>query len=377
MNKSLPLGLYIHFPWCVKKCPYCDFNSHPLRGDIPASDYAGRLLEDLAGHGEDIAGRKIQSVFLGGGTPSLFPLQELESVIDHLFGQDMLAADCEITLEANPGTIERGRFMDYQRMGINRISLGVQSLQNEKLKALGRIHSSDDVRAAVDEIFAAGIENFNIDLMHGLPDQSVNDALYDLKEAMDLNPTHLSWYQLTLEPHTLFAARPPKLPDETLLFEIEEEGKALIAASGFTQYEVSAYARSASLQSRHNLNYWRFGDYIGIGAGAHGKVTDASGKIIRHAKHKHPKLYLGGRHLMQSQRQVVIDELPYEFMLNALRLNDGFEIELFEKRTGLAYATIQQDIDKAVAKQLIEVQNSRIYPTALGRRFLNDIINLF
>ncbi|WP_440615823.1 radical SAM family heme chaperone HemW [Cysteiniphilum sp. 6C5] len=378
MLKLPPLSLYIHFPWCVRKCPYCDFNSHHLKGDIPAQAYLDTLLLDLQSHAHDLQGRQFDSIFLGGGTPSLFPSNELSKLFEHLSKHQLIADHAEITIEANPGTIEHGKFSDYKAMGINRISLGVQSLQNDKLKTLGRIHNAQNVYNAVNELTHAGFDNFNIDLMHGLPDQSVDDALFDLREALALNPTHLSWYQLTLEPNTAFAVKPPKLPDEDLLFTIEQQGKALIQASGFTQYETSAYCKDSEYQAKHNLNYWQFGDYIGIGAGAHGKITlPETGTIRRHWKRKNPKIYMQELQFPYGASDIATDERPYEFMLNALRLQRGFSISQFEQATGLSIDAIASQLNEAIARELLKKKSQHLIPTELGQRFLNDLLHIF
>ena len=378
MLKLPPLSLYIHFPWCVRKCPYCDFNSHHLKGDIPAKAYLQTLLLDLQSHMGDLQNRQFESIFLGGGTPSLFPSAELSQLFDYLFKHKLVAKDAEITIEANPGTIEHGKFSDYKAMGINRVSLGVQSFQNDKLIALGRIHNAQNVYHAIDELVLAGFDNFNIDLMHGLPDQSINDALFDLREALSLKPTHLSWYQLTLEPNTAFAIKPPKLPCEDLLFDIEQQGKALIKASSFEQYETSAYCKSTKHQAKHNLNYWQFGDYIGIGAGAHGKITLPESNIIkRHWKRKNPKLYMLEKTFPYGTSDIAPSERPYEFMLNALRLQHGFSVMQFEQTTGLSIEVITPQLDKAVTRKLLTWESELFIPTELGQQFLNDLLHIF
>ncbi|MDA0911817.1 MAG: radical SAM family heme chaperone HemW [Proteobacteria bacterium] len=378
MLKLPPLSLYIHFPWCVRKCPYCDFNSHHLKGDIPAKSYLDTLLLDLQSHAHDLQARQFDSIFLGGGTPSLFPSHELSQLFEYLFKHKLIADHAEITIEANPGTIEHGKFSDYKAMGINRISLGVQSFQNDKLIALGRIHNAQNVYHAINELVHAGFDNFNIDLMHGLPNQSIDDALFDLREALSLKPTHLSWYQLTLEPNTAFAVKPPKLPCEDLLFDIEQQGKALIKSSGFTQYETSAYCKSTKHQAKHNLNYWQFGDYIGIGAGAHGKITlPEAGIIRRHWKRKNPRLYMQELQFPYGSSDIATDERPYEFMLNALRLQHGFSISQFEQTTGLNIDAIALQLNKAITRELLTMRSEYLIPTELGQRFLNDLLHIF
>ncbi len=378
MLKLPPLSLYIHFPWCVKKCPYCDFNSHTIQNTIPGKEYTDALIQDLESHLPDIQGREIISIFMGGGTPSAFPTKEMARLFEYIFKNIKLSEKVEITIEANPGTIEHGNFLDYKNMGINRVSLGVQSFQNDKLKALGRIHNDTQVEQSINLLTQAGFNNFNIDLMHGLPNQNLEDALFDLQSAINFKPTHLSWYQLTLEPNTPFHNNPPALPDEDALFDIETEGKQLIASAGFNQYEVSAYSKSIETRAQHNLNYWQFGDYIGIGAGAHGKLTDIkTGIITRIWKYRHPERYLSKPDFIRGMEGIMHQDLPYEFMLNALRLNDGFKINQFENYTGLPIQTIQPQIDLAIEKNMLKQEKGRIYPSLFGQRYLNDLIDIF
>ena len=378
MLRLPPLSLYIHFPWCVKKCPYCDFNSHALRAPIPDKAYLSTLIADLESHRDDFQGRQFASIFIGGGTPSLFPAQRLAELLHYLDKNNHLAQGAEITLEANPGTVEHGDFHQYRQMGINRISLGVQSLQDDKLKVLGRIHHRREVEQAVNQLKQAGIDNFNLDIMHGLPGQMPEDALFDLKAALGFSPTHLSWYQLTIEPNTAYAVKPPSLPSEEILEEIEIAGKALLSEKRFQQYETSAYAFDRDYRSRHNLNYWRFGDYIGIGAGAHGKVTfPEQGVIKRHWKRKHPLLYLKEKTFPYGQSEINKKDLPYEFMLNLLRLTEGFTPFQFESATGLGISAIRPMLRAAETKGLLKKAQARYRPTALGQRFLNDLIELF
>jgi len=378
MLKLPPLGLYIHFPWCVKKCPYCDFNSHAKLNDIPAQHYVNALIDDFTSYLDDFQGRQIKSIFMGGGTPSLFPTEALVKLFEFLDGTGLVAPNSEITLEANPGTIEHGRFHDYKNMGINRISLGVQSFQNDKLHNLGRIHSCQDVYHAVDALKQAGFDNFNIDLMHGLPQQNLKDALFDLHAGINLNPTHISWYQLTIEPNTAFAVKPPQLPDENTLESIECNGKKLLEKNGYKPYEVSAFSKNQQYQGQHNLNYWQFGDYIGIGAGAHSKITDIKKQQIRrHWKRKNPKLYLVEKTFPFGRETITCENLPHEFMLNALRLVDGFSVELFESNTGLSINVIKPVLTIAIRQKLLIKNNDQYRCTELGRRFLNDATNLF
>lgn len=378
MNPLPPISLYIHFPWCVQKCPYCDFNSHALKGKMPDEAYLNALIRDMEYHLPALQGRKIISIFLGGGTPSLFPTAQMAKLFEYLDQKQILAEDCEITLEANPGTIERGYFSEYHQMGINRISLGVQTFQHHHLHKLGRIHSSDDVYHAVSQLKQAGFSNFNIDIMHGLPQQQTAEAIDDLQQALLLEPTHISWYQLTIEPNTAFAHTNPTLPDEDTLDQIETQGKALLASYGFEQYETSAFTRNGAFPSRHNLNYWRYGDYVGIGAGAHGKITwKASSSIERIWKHKHPKIYLSSDSLIHGQNQVNIEDRIYEFAFNSLRLFNGVEQALFEQTTLLPLERISTQLEKAQKLGLLDTSHQRLKPTKLGTRYLNDLIDIF
>jgi oxygen-independent coproporphyrinogen-3 oxidase len=376
-SNSIPLSLYIHMPWCVKKCPYCDFNSHNKPDVLPEQAYIAALLEDLSQDLTYAQNREISSIFIGGGTPSLFSAQALETLVSGIHKQLKLAHDCEITLEANPGTIERGQFSAYRALGINRISLGVQSFNAKHLKRLGRIHSNEEAIKAVEEIHQAGFKTFNIDLMHGLPDQSIDEGLCDLEQAIALKPTHISWYQLTIEPNTLFYAKPPTLPDENVLEGIEGHGESILAAAGFQHYETSAFAQP-NWQCRHNINYWQFGDYLAIGAGAHGKITQANGEIIRYYKHKHPKAYLNKDQAYTAETKLISKaELPLEFMLSCMRLKQGFSIRQFEARTGVAIAEIQYELSLARDKGLLEIKDNQIVTTEKGARYLNEILALF
>lgn len=371
-----PLTLYIHVPWCLRKCPYCDFNSHELRDGIPEDAYVDALLSDLEGELPLVWGRRVTSIFIGGGTPSLLSGVALERLLSGVRARVPLLPDAEISLEANPGTAEAGRFHDYRAAGVNRLSMGVQSFDDRKLTALGRIHRRDEVPRAVEMARSAGFDNLNLDLMFGLPDQSLDEGLEDLRQAIAHTPTHLSWYQLTIEPNTAFHHAPPPLPEDESLWELQEQGVALLDAAGYRQYEISAYARDGQ-RCRHNLNYWRFGDYLGIGAGAHGKITlPAEGRVARRWKERHPKGYLGGERLA-GERTLETEELPGEFMMNALRLNEGFEEALFMERTGLKLETIAEPLAEATAKGLLLHEAGRIEPTERGRAFLNDLIELF
>ncbi|HEX3847371.1 MAG TPA: radical SAM family heme chaperone HemW [Steroidobacteraceae bacterium] len=374
----IPLGLYVHMPWCVRKCPYCDFNSHQLRSPTPDPSYIDALIRDFEAELPRCRGRRIDSVFFGGGTPSLFRPEEFDRLLGALRDRAQLAADAEITLEANPGTIERGRFDGYREAGINRVSLGAQSFSAPALEALGRIHSVDDTCRAVEELRAAGLDNFNLDLMYALPGQSLEQAIEDVRRACDLQPAHISYYQLTLEPGTVFHERPPELPDEESSWRIQCAGQRMLADAGYAQYEVSAYARAGS-RCRHNLNYWRFGDYVGIGAGAHGKVSlSLPGEIVRTVKPKQPREYLaraaGERAAAWGEAvAVAAADLPFEFMLNALRLNEGFDLDDYRERTGLEWDSIEAGIRRAEARGLLTKGEKGWKPTELGLRFLNDL----
>jgi putative oxygen-independent coproporphyrinogen III oxidase len=379
MLTAPPLALYVHLPWCVRKCPYCDFNSHAAPEHLPQHEYVAALLEDLEQDLEFIAGRSLISIFFGGGTPSLFAPETIERFLAGVRARIACDADLEVTIEANPGTIEHGRFAGYKAAGITRVSLGAQTFNDRHLRLLGRIHGGNDIRRAVDELATAGIANFNLDLMYALPEQSLSEALEDVHAAIALQPAHISHYQLTLEPGTVFYHRPPPLPDEEVSWDMQLACQETLASHGYMQYETSAYAR-AGRQCRHNLNYWSFGDYIGIGAGAHGKLTDAKqGRLIRTVRHKQPREYLrqSGRARVSAREVVAPGDLPFEFMLNALRLRDGFAVADFEARTGLPVATIQGRLDEALARGLLERDSDRWRPTELGRRFLNDLQAMF
>ncbi len=382
MNPALPpLALYVHMPWCVRKCPYCDFNSHQLKGEVPDAGYIDTLIADFDRELPHIAARPIETLFFGGGTPSLFAPAEIGRLLRALRQRADFAADAEITLEANPGTIERGLFSAYRDAGINRVSLGAQSFSAAALQALGRIHSPDDTVLAVEELRRAGLENFNLDLMYALPRQTVSEALADITAACALNPAHISHYHLTLEPGTVFHARPPPLPDEDAAWEMQSRGQRALAEAGYAQYEVSAYAR-AGAHCRHNLNYWSFGDYVGIGAGAHGKISSwLPDRILRTAKPRQPREYQAAiarrSDAVGERERVAPPQLPFEFMLNALRLNDGFSTEIFEARTGLSIDCVAQQLARATERGLLEPAGAaRVpgwLPTVLGRRFLNDL----
>ncbi|MBA8884683.1 radical SAM family heme chaperone HemW [Dokdonella fugitiva] len=379
-----PLSLYVHIPWCVRKCPYCDFNSHAQAGALPVEEYVRALLadldRDLAAFGAALARRPLHSVFFGGGTPSLFPPEAIARVLDGVAARLELPRDAEVTLETNPGTVEHGRFDGYLAAGVNRLSLGVQSFDDDKLRRLGRIHSAGDAERAVRQAQDAGYADINLDLMYALPEQTLGGALDDVERALALEPTHVSHYQLTLEPNTLFAAKPPPLPDEDGAWDMQEACQVALADAGFAQYEVSAYAR-AGRRAKHNLNYWRFGDYLGIGAGAHGKLSDAAqGRIVRTTKVKLPRSYLdraARRESFGTQADVAAIDLPFEFMMNALRLEEGVDAPLFGERTGLATATIAAPLARARQRGWMVEDPARLAATALGRRFLNDVIGSF
>ncbi len=372
-----PLAAYVHIPWCVRKCPYCDFNSHAAGASLPEDAYVHALLADLDADLEQIQSRRLTSIFFGGGTPSLFSASALERILEGMRQRVGFADDIEITLEANPGTFEQAKFRDYRSLGINRLSIGVQSFQPAKLKALGRIHDGDEAIRAADMARAAGFDNFNLDLMHGLPEQSLEDALSDLRIAIAQQPTHLSWYQLTVEPNTEFWSKPPQLPEDETLWDIQEAGQALLAAHGYGQYETSAYAQPG-MQARHNLNYWTFGDFLGLGAGAHGKWTAPNGEIRRHWKTRLPKDYLNpAKRFRAGDKQLARDELPFEFLMNVLRLTDGVPSLLFTQRTGLSLDLLADGRRDAEACGLLEPDPQRLVATPKGQLFLNDLLQLF
>lgn len=372
-----PLAAYVHIPWCVRKCPYCDFNSHAAGPELPETDYVDAVLADLEQDLVHVHGRPLTSIFFGGGTPSLFSAAALGRLLEGIERRVPFVPDIEITLEANPGTFEQAKFSAYRQLGINRLSIGVQSFQGDKLKALGRIHDGSEAIRAADMARNAGFDNFNLDLMHGLPDQSLEDALYDLRTAIAQEPTHLSWYQLTMEPNTVFWSQPPQLPEDDLLWDIQEAGQALLAEAGYAQYEVSAYAR-AGRQARHNLNYWTFGDFLGIGAGAHAKLSSPEGRIQRTWKTRLPKDYLDPAKAFQAgARELDADELPFEFLMNALRLTDGVPAGLYPQRTGLPLADLAASRREAEAQGLLQADPARLAATPKGQLFLNDLLQRF
>jgi oxygen-independent coproporphyrinogen-3 oxidase len=372
-----PLGLYIHIPWCIRKCPYCDFNSHEAKSDVPEHDYVSKLLADFDHDYEFATNRTIESIFIGGGTPSLFSAESYTRILEYLDRRATLAQGLEITLEANPGTAEANKFRGFHDAGINRLSIGIQSFNESNLRLLGRVHSADQAEAAIDIAVQAGFTNFNLDLMHGLPNQSEEDAIEDLAAAIRFQPNHLSWYQLTIEPNTAFFSKPPRLPSDDVLSDIQLSGEALLAEQGFEHYEVSAFSKP-NCQSSHNLNYWRFGDYIGIGAGAHGKLTLSDGSIVRLRKHKQPKHYLANDHSLIAQKtNVPMAQRPLEFLMNALRLRQGFSTRDFEQYTGASFETIRKPIDSLIEADLLLLEHSKVRTTDAGWRFLNTVLETF
>ena len=380
---DIPLGLYIHIPWCVQKCPYCDFNSHNLKGDIPSKEYVAHLLDDL---GADLANvrfqgelRQVSSIFIGGGTPSLLPVEDMHTLIEGIKQRIPLKSDVEITMEANPGTVEAEKFKGFYQAGINRISVGVQSFSEKHLRLLGRIHDSQQAFNAVKLASEIGLSSFNLDLMHGLPQQDLSLALDDLKTAISLSPPHLSWYQLTIEPNTSFASKPPALPNDDVLWDIQEQGHALLTQAGYQQYEISAYAKTGH-QCQHNLNYWRYGDYLGIGCGAHGKITNLeTGEIVRRVKVKHPKGYMDlSKSYLNQETKVEKEDLAFEFFMNRFRLVEACPKADFERLTASKLSQKDsQTISKAIGQGLISETASHWQVTELGRRYLNSLLDSF
>jgi putative oxygen-independent coproporphyrinogen III oxidase len=377
-NSNIPLSLYVHIPWCVRKCPYCDFNSHEAKDSLPETLYVAALMDELSSHAEKLAHRPIVSIFFGGGTPSLFSAQAIGKILEGVSNKFQLSSDTEITLEANPGTIDQERFVGLRSAGVNRLSLGIQSLQNDKLKALGRIHDRDNALRAIELAIKAGFANFNLDLMYGLPDQTIEDACHDLETAIACEPTHLSWYQLTIEPNTLFHRHRPVLPADDLLWDMQNAGQSVIQKACLQQYEVSAYARDKK-ECLHNRNYWEFGDYLGIGAGAHSKLTDIeNGSIARFAQVKNPRDYLEAAKRRALSPQIIAEkDIIFEFMLNALRLTQGVPTSLFSARTGLPISCIDATIEKAKKLGLLKEDSENICPSEKGRNFLNDLVEMF
>lgn len=370
-----PLSLYVHIPWCVRKCPYCDFNSHAAPTQLPENAYVDALLRDLQLELEHTAVRPLSSIFIGGGTPSLFSTTAfarlLAGIHDMLPWQDAI----EITLEANPGTFEQAKFAAYRQLGINRLSIGIQSFNDQHLTQLGRVHNANEAQQAVAIAQQAGFTNINLDLMHGLPEQNLTQALADLTCAIELQPNHISWYQLTIEPNTVFWNQPPVLPEDDSLWDIQQAGQALLAEHGFVQYEISAYAKPDK-QAQHNLNYWQFGDYIGIGAGAHGKISSLDGRILRYWKTRQPNDYLNNQ-LRAGEQLLNNAELPFEFLMNALRLSKGVPSQLFSQRTGLPLTLLQESWQAAQSKGLMLESPQRLATTEQGALFLNDLLHIF
>ena len=374
-----PLSLYIHVPWCVRKCPYCDFNSHEAGSDIPETEYIQALLNDLEQDLHWVQGRPIESIFFGGGTPSLLSARAYETLFTGLTEKLTFSPDIEITLEANPGTFEADKFKAYRQLGINRLSMGIQSFQPEHLKRLGRIHDRAQALAAIETAINAGFSNFNLDLMHGLPDQTPEQALDDLNTALSFQPPHLSWYQLTIEPNTEFYKRPPVLPEDDTLWDIQEQGQERLAHAGLSQYEISAYSLPHK-HARHNINYWRFGDYLGIGAGAHGKITTTGPQgltILRTRKTRLPKDYLNNeKRFLAGQDRIAPEDTALECMMNALRLHEGIPVSDFEARTGMTLTSIDAPLNKARSLGLIECDTA-IRASERGQQYLNELLALF
>ena len=369
-----PLALYVHIPWCVRKCPYCDFNSHERGGALPETEYVARLLADLEGLLPSVWGRRVVSIFIGGGTPSLFSPDAIDALLSGVRARIPVEPIAEITLEANPGTVEAARFRGFRDAGVNRISLGVQSFDDRMLTALGRIHSAEEARRGVEAALAS-FDNVNLDLMYGLPDQTMAMAQSDIRAALACGVPHVSAYQLTIEPNTAFYSRPPALPEHDACADMQLAVEEMLGGAGYEHYETSAFARPGH-RCKHNLNYWEFGDYLGIGAGAHGKVSFPD-RVTRHERVKQPRDYMSAATTIAREGNVPPQELPFEFMLNALRLIDGFPLALFQERTGLPISVVQAQLDEAERKQLIGRDWQRLAPTDRGRLFLNELLALF
>lgn len=373
----IPLSLYIHIPWCEKKCPYCDFNSHLAKTTVDQDAYIKTLIEDfkadISSFSDALTNRVIQTVFIGGGTPSLFDAHSYDYLLTQLKKLLPFAQDVEVTIEANPGSSEVEKFKGFRQAGINRLSIGIQSFNQQHLTALGRVHNSNEALNAVQYARAAGFDNFNIDIMFGLPEQTLEQCLADIQQAIELKPAHLSCYQLTIEPNTLFHHRPPVTPDDDALWEMQTALQTELSKSNFHQYEVSAYSQP-NKQCQHNLNYWQFGDYLGVGAGAHGKITDQNGVINRYWKIKHPTTYLQKENKFGATTNVTNDQLAFEFMLNALRLSDGFDERIFSQRTGLSIEEIRPLLEQHEKQELISKQNFNITPTERGKQMLNQLL---
>lgn len=372
-----PLSLYIHIPWCVQKCPYCDFNSHGQHGELPQAEYVDALINDLKQDLAYVQGRSLHTIFIGGGTPSLFDAKQIGRLLTEVDKLIPFSDNIEVTMEANPGTLEHDDFEAYQKAGITRLSIGVQSFSTDKLNLLGRIHNKNEAQTAAQKAKASGYQSFNLDLMHGLPDQSFDEALADIETAAELAPPHLSWYQLTIEPNTLFHSKPPQLPDDENLWQIYEQGQKRLAELGYQQYEISAYAKEG-FQCRHNLNYWQFGDYLGIGCGAHGKITTLSdNKIVRTVKIKHPKGYLAADNYCYEMTEVAEEDRALEYLMNRLRLMSPIPKLEFEQRTGLGRETISDGIKQACAKGLMTESDNHWQLTSKGHMFVNELLSQF
>lgn len=379
LSQLPPLALYIHIPWCIQKCPYCDFNSHQLKQTIPEQDYISRLLFDLEQEMPNIWGRQLSSIFIGGGTPSLLSANSYDQLLSGVRALLPFQSSMEVTMEANPGSVEADKFRGFFEAGINRISIGVQSFDNQFLTSLGRVHDGDEALRAFEIARQAGFDNINLDLMFGLPQQSIEQALTDLKQAITLSPEHLSWYQLTLEPNTLFYHHPPPMPDDELTAQMSEDGIKLLHQFDYLQYEVSAYSRNGKFPSRHNLNYWQFGDYLGIGAGAHGKISRLDNQTItRKSKKRNPKDYLdNSKTLIDVEKQLTQQELPLEFMMNAMRLKNGVDSELFFQTTGMLLEQLEPRLSQAETDGLLARTTNNIRPTNQGFAFLNQLLEQF
>jgi oxygen-independent coproporphyrinogen-3 oxidase len=376
-EQAPPLSLYVHLPWCVRKCPYCDFNSHALRGEAPVEAYVDALLRDAEAEATRASGREVMTVFLGGGTPSLFPPRAIERLLKGLRERLNIADGAEVTMEANPGTLEQDHFAGFREAGVNRLSIGVQSFSPHHLSRLGRIHGPREAIDAAESARRAGFQQFNLDLMFALPEQRLDEALEDVETALSLDPPHISYYQLTLEPETAFHARPPRLPDEDAAYTIQQEAHARLRRAGFENYEVSAWGRAGE-RCRHNLNYWTFGDYLAVGAGAHGKVTDATaGRIIRYAKPRLPRAYMATAGQTAERRELDAADIVLEFMMNAMRLPGGVPRDLATQRTGLPWSALEPGLQRALKAGLVNISEDRLAPTEQGLLFLNDLLACF
>ncbi len=372
---GIPLSLYVHIPWCVQKCPYCDFNSHTLKQVLPEKEYIAHVLDDLRADAHLAQGREIHTIFIGGGTPSLLSADALYTLLQGIAAIVPVAENAEITLEANPGTVETGKFAGFVEAGVNRISIGIQSFAAQKLQRLGRIHDAQQAHFALEQAQSVGLKTFNADIMHGLPDQSLDEGLNDLRSALRHNPPHLSWYQLTIEPNTVFHSKPPVLPEDDVLWDIQEQGDTLLREAGYVQYEISAYAQPGE-QCQHNLNYWRFGDYLGIGCGAHGKIS-LPDRIIRTEKVKHPRGYMAlDKAYLYRQWDVAVDDYPFEYFMNRLRLVEPCPLDEYQARYGQDLPqTHKHALDRAVDKGMLTLDQHAWQVTPLGRRYLNTLLD--